>query len=187
MTLRRFFYPRVVMEFYHTMTSRRVPHPTVVLANSANYRSWPHPLPREMVCKLSRDVAAGSILFRRQLPPSMLLIDHILRSNIFPLQHNVQRRGAILEALYLISKGYWFSPAELFMTSLFHFEDKVHRRNLIRAESTPLLFPRLLCQVLEHLGFPVSPDWSTTKIARTFLLLTGGCVCPVLNTSHLRT
>ena len=51
------------------------------------------------------------------------------------------------------------------MRSLFHFEDKVHCRNLIRAESTPLLFPRLLCYVLEHLGFPVKPrlesrrDW----------------------------
>ena len=41
------------------------------------------------------------------------------------------------------------------MTSLFHFEDKVHRRNLTLAESTPNLFSRLLCQVLEHLGFPV--------------------------------
>ena len=43
------------------------------------------------------------------------------------------------------------------MTSLFHFEDKVHHRNLTRAESTPLLFPRLLCQVLEHIGFPTEP------------------------------
>ena len=40
------------------------------------------------------------------------------------------------------------------MTSLFHFEDKVHRKSLTRAESTSLLFPRLLCQVLEHMGFP---------------------------------
>ena len=40
------------------------------------------------------------------------------------------------------------------MTSLFHFEDKVHRKSLSRAESTPLLFPRLLCQVIEHIGFP---------------------------------
>ena len=39
------------------------------------------------------------------------------------------------------------------MTALFHFEDKVHRRHLTRAESTPLLFPRLLFQVLEHIGF----------------------------------
>ena len=177
-----YFYPRVVIEFYHTMTSKRVPHPTVihfsidgregtlraanivaafhfpiVLANSVDYRLWPHPLPREMVCILSRDMTVGSVLFRRQLPPSMLLIDHILRSNIFPLQHIVQRRGAILEALYRISEGFWFSSVELFMTSLFHFEDKVHHRNLTRAESLPLLFPRLLCQMLEHMGFPAQP------------------------------
>ena len=56
-----------------------------------------------------------------------------------------------------MSEGFWFNPAELIMTSLFHFEDKVHHRNLTRAESTPLLFPRLLCQVLEHIGFPVEP------------------------------
>ena len=43
------------------------------------------------------------------------------------------------------------------MTSLFHFEDKVHHKNLTRAETIPLLFPRLLCQVLEHIGFPTEP------------------------------
>ena len=94
MTPRQFFYPRVVLEFYHTMTSRGVSDQIqlrfsidgrpgilralditvalglpVVLANSADYRQWPHPSPREMVRSLSRDTAAGSILFRRQLPP----------------------------------------------------------------------------------------------------------------------
>ena len=103
MTPRQFFYPRVVIEFYHTMTSKRVPNPTVIYfsidgregtlqatdiaaafhfpaspANSANYRLWPHPLPREMVRVISRDVTAGSVLFRRQLPLSMLLINHVL-------------------------------------------------------------------------------------------------------------
>ena len=43
------------------------------------------------------------------------------------------------------------------MTTLLHFEDKVHRKGLARAESIPLLMPRLLCQVLEHLGFPEEP------------------------------
>ena len=43
------------------------------------------------------------------------------------------------------------------MTSLFHFEDRVHRQSLPRAKSLPLLFHRLLCQVLEHIGFPVEP------------------------------
>ena len=178
MTQHWFFYPRMVIEFYHTMTSRREPYPTaihfiidgrpgillatdieatfnlpVVLANLVDYRQWPHPLTREMVRLLSQDTTTGPIYFRRQFPPSMLLIDHILRSNIFSLSHIVQRRGAIMEALYHISEGFWFSLAELVMTSLFHFEDKVHCRNLTRVESTPLLFPRLLCQVLEHIGF----------------------------------
>ena len=43
------------------------------------------------------------------------------------------------------------------MTSLMHFEEKVHRKGLVPAESLPLLLPRLLCQVLEHLGFPKEP------------------------------
>ena len=43
------------------------------------------------------------------------------------------------------------------MTSLFHFEDKVHRKSLPRAKAIPLLFPRLLCQVLQHIGFLEEP------------------------------
>ena len=107
---RRFFYPRVVIEFYHTMTSRREANPTalhfsiddrlgilwasditvalhlpVVLANAAGYRQWPHPSTKEMVRLLSGDTTAGTILFRRHLPQRMLLIDHIFRSNLFPL------------------------------------------------------------------------------------------------------
>ena len=106
-----------------------------------------------MVRILARDTTAGPVLFRRQLSPQMLLIDHLLRTSLFPLQHYVQYRGAILEALYRISGGYWFSPSELVMTALLHFEYKVHRKGLARAENIPLLMSRLLCQILEHLGF----------------------------------
>ena len=66
-------------------------------------------------------------------------------------------QGAILEALYRISEGFWFSPSELVMTYLMHFKEKVHRKGLARAEAFPLLMPRLLGQVLEHLGFPEEP------------------------------
>ena len=97
------------------------------------------------------------MLFRRQLPPQMLLVDHLLQTSLFPLQHYVQRRGAILKALYTILEGFWFSPSELVMTALLHFEDKVHRKGLARAEGLPLLMPRLLSQVQEHLGFPEEP------------------------------
>ena len=129
----------------------------MILANFVDYRQWPHPSPREMVRILSRGTSTDPILFRRQLPPGMLFVDHILRFNLFPLQHFVQRRGAILEALYLILKGFWFSPPELIMTSLFHFEEKIHRKHLSRAETIPLLFPRLLCHVLEYFCFPDEP------------------------------
>ena len=125
---RQFFYPRVVLEFYHTMTSQGVPSLLelrfnidgrsgvlqatditaalglpVAHANSAGYREWPQHSHREMVRCLARDTTAGPILFHRQLPPQMLLVDHVLRTSLFPLQYYVQRRGAILEALYRIS------------------------------------------------------------------------------------
>ena len=47
------------------------------------------------------------------------------------------------------------------MASLLHFEEKVHRKDLARAEGLPLLMSRLLSQVLEHLGFPKEPriEW----------------------------
>ena len=130
MTPRKFFYPRVVLEFYHTMTSRGVPSQLqlqliidgipevlrttditaalvlpVVLANSTDSRQWPQPSPREMVRSLARDTTARPILFCRQLSPWMLLVDHVLRTSLVPLRHYVQRRGAILEALYRISEG----------------------------------------------------------------------------------
>ena len=182
MTPRQFYYPRVVLQFYHSMTSRGVPSPLELRftiddrpgvlraadisaalglpaeqANSGGYRDWPQPTQREMVRCLARDTTEGPVLFRRQLPPQMLLVDHLLWTSLFPLQHYVQRRGAILEALYRISEGFWFSPSELVMTALLHFEDKVHRKGLARAEGLPLLMPRLLSQVLEHLGFPEEP------------------------------
>ena len=182
MTPRQYYYPREVLQFYHSMTSWGAPSPLelrftiddrlgvlraadisaalglqIPQANSEGYRDWAHPPQREMVRILAQDTTAGPVLFRRQLPPHMLRVDHLFRTSLFPLQHYVQRRGAILEALYRISEGYWFSPSELVMTSLMHFEDKVHRKGLVRAESLPLLMPRLLCQVLEHVGFPEEP------------------------------
>ena len=110
-----------------------------------------------MVLSLSRDTVVGSILFCRQLPLQMLLTDHVRRSNLFPLQHYLQRKGFILKALYRISEGFWFNPAELVMTAFLHFEEKVHCKGLARAEAIPLLLPRLLCHILEHLGFPEEP------------------------------
>ena len=182
MTPRQHYYPRVVLQFYHSMTSRGADGPLelqfsiddrpgvlraadisaalglrIPSRNSEGYRAWAHPPHGEMVQALARDTTAGPVFYRRKLPSQMLLIDHLFRTSLFPLQNYVQRRGAILEALYRISGGFWFSPSELVMASLLQFKEKVHRKDLARAESLPLLMPRLLCQVLEHLGFPAEP------------------------------
>ena len=94
----------------------------------------------------------------------MLLVDVVLRANLFPLQHKVQRRGAILEALFRISEGYYFGPHHLIMAALLHFEENVHKWHLTRAASIQLLFPQLLCHVLAHMGFPVDPQSETPTI-----------------------
>ena len=110
MTPRQYYYPRVVLQFYHSMASRGAlsPHelrftiddrPGVlraadistalglqaVQANAGGYRDWPQPTQREMVRSLARDTTAGPVLFMRHLPPQMLLIDHLLRTNLFSL------------------------------------------------------------------------------------------------------
>ena len=81
---RQFYYPRVVLQFYHSMTSRGVPSPLELRftiddrpgvlraadisaalglpaeqANSGGYRDWPQPSQREMVHYLARDTTAG--------------------------------------------------------------------------------------------------------------------------------
>ena len=50
------------------------------------------------------------------------------------------------------------------MTSLFYFEEKVHKKKLQRANAIPLLFPRLLYHILEHLGYPSEPQLKRRRI-----------------------
>ena len=97
------------------------------------------------------------VLLRKEIPSRMLLVDVLLRSNLFPFQHLVQRRGAILDALFRISEGFYFGPHHLIMVALLHFKEKVHRKKLQRVDTIPLLFPRLLCHILEHMGYLTEP------------------------------
>ncbi|RVW68900.1 hypothetical protein CK203_062954 [Vitis vinifera] len=187
LTPRDFFYPRVAMDFYQSMTTHHVRDPTVIHftidgrhgilgarhiaealripyepARPEDYRVWTNPSPSDIVRILSRGASTGQYLQRKELPPSMFFIDALLRHNIFPLQHWVQRRGALLEALYRISEGFFFGPHHLIMAALLYFEEKVHQKKLLRADAIPLLFPRLLSYSaepgapagVEHPGIP---------------------------------
>ncbi|RVW13606.1 hypothetical protein CK203_088787 [Vitis vinifera] len=56
------------------------------------------------------------------------------------------------EALYRISKGYFFGPHHLIMAVLLYFEEKI----------------------LEHLGYPVEPQHERRRIVERFSLSTNG-------------
>ena len=158
MTPREFVNPRVALEFYQSMTTHGVPSPTSIhftidgchgileardIAKAlqipfepidpSGFRQWSPVSQRDMVRILSKGTSTDSILLRKELPPGMLLVYVVLCSNLFPLQHLVQRRGAILDALFRISEGFYFGPHHLIMASLVHFEEKVHRKKLQRA------------------------------------------------------
>ena len=72
----------------------------------------------------------------------------------------------LLEALFRISEGYFFGPHHLILAALLYFEEKVHQKKLHRADAIPLLFPRLLCQILEHLGYPAEPQHERKRFCR---------------------
>ena len=57
------------------------------------------------------------------------------------------------------------------MTALFHFEEKKHRKNLSRAETISLLFPLLLSQVLEHLGFSTEPQLERRRVCEAVFII----------------
>ncbi|RVW87024.1 hypothetical protein CK203_048347 [Vitis vinifera] len=152
----------------HIAEALRIPYEP---ARPEDYRVCTHPSQSEIVHILSRGVSTRQYLLRKELPPSMFFIDALLRHNIFPLQHWVQRRGILLEALFRISEGFFFGPHHLIMVALLYFEEKVHRKKLLRADAIPLLFPRLLCQILEHLGYPSEPQLERRRICREIFTL----------------
>ena len=123
-----------------------------------------HPSQSDMVHILSMGTSTRPYLLRKELPPSMFFIDALLHHNIYPFQHMVQRREALLEALFRILEGFFFGLHHLIMASLLYFEEKVYRKKLLRADAIPLLFPRLLCQILEHLGYPSEPQLERRRI-----------------------
>ena len=132
---------------------------------------WAHPSQSDMVHILSRGTSTHPYLLRKDPPPSLFFIDALLRHNIYPLQHMVQRRGALLEALFRILEGFFFGLHHLIMDAFLYFEEKVHRKKLLRADAIPLLFLRLLCQILEHLGYPSEPQLERRRICREIFTL----------------
>ena len=61
-------------------------------ADPTLFRRWAPLSEWDMVRILSRGTSSQMTILRRELPPEMLLVDVVLRANLFPLQHRVQRQ-----------------------------------------------------------------------------------------------
>ncbi|RVX06648.1 hypothetical protein CK203_029586 [Vitis vinifera] len=130
------------------MTTRGVPVPTSILftidgrqgilgarqiaeaflipyapADPVAFRRWVPLSEWDMVRILSQGTSSYRIIMRKEPPPGMLLVDVVLRANLFPLQHRVQSHHSFT-------------------------------------------FPRLLCHVLTHMGFPADPHSETRRHCR---------------------
>ncbi|RVW67655.1 hypothetical protein CK203_063523 [Vitis vinifera] len=68
----------------HIAEALRIPYEPVI---QADFREWSSFSQSDMVRILSRGTSTASVLTRRELPSGMLLIDVLLRANLFPLQH----------------------------------------------------------------------------------------------------
>nr|CAN73793.1 hypothetical protein VITISV_022828 [Vitis vinifera] len=134
-------------------------------ADPAAFRRWAPLFEWDMVRILSRETSSQRIIMRKELPPGMLLVDVVLRANLFSLQHRVQRRGAILEALFRISEGYYFGPHHLIMAVLLHFEEKVwlhqHSPELPAPREVP---PQLVPEAASSDAPPAVPPTSEPPI-----------------------
>ncbi|RVW91885.1 hypothetical protein CK203_030214 [Vitis vinifera] len=119
MTPRSFYYPRVVLDFYQTMTIRGVQDPIAIHflidgqhgileardiaapmhfppipEDLGSFRHWSQYSEPDMVSTLSGGRVTGRTILRRELPPQMLLIDLVLHTNLF--HSSMSSRGEVL-------------------------------------------------------------------------------------------
>ncbi|RVW81862.1 hypothetical protein CK203_050833 [Vitis vinifera] len=87
----------------HIVNALHIPYEPVRLED---YRVWTHLSQSDIVHIMSRGASAHYI--------------------------GVQRRGVLLKALFRISKGLFFGPHHLIIAALLYFEEKVHRKKLLR-------------------------------------------------------
>ncbi|RVX04709.1 hypothetical protein CK203_024973 [Vitis vinifera] len=88
---RDFFYPRVALDFYQSMTTV-ASNPNVIhfTIDGRHGILGARHIAEALHIPYEPGTSTRSFLLRKELPPGMLLVDVVLRSNIFPLQHMVQ-------------------------------------------------------------------------------------------------
>ncbi|RVW87087.1 hypothetical protein CK203_048338 [Vitis vinifera] len=127
-----FFYPRVAMNFYQSMTTQGAQSLTTIhfsidgrqgILEARHIAEALHiPYEPEDSTHFWEWSLYLSGTWSASYPRGLL--------EIHSFYHLVQRRGAILDALFRISEGFYFRLHHLIMAALLHFEKKVHRKQL---------------------------------------------------------
>ncbi|RVW27102.1 hypothetical protein CK203_098968 [Vitis vinifera] len=91
-------------------------------ADPTAFRRWAPLSEWDMVRILSRGTSSQRTILEGA-SPRMLLVDVVLRANLFPLQHKCRGEGPF-RGIIRISEGYYFGPHHLIMAALLHFEEK---------------------------------------------------------------
>ncbi|WKA03611.1 hypothetical protein VitviT2T_021711 [Vitis vinifera] len=133
LTPRDFFYPRVAMDFYQSMTTNQVRDPTLI----------------------------------------HFTIDG--RHDILGARHIAEALQIPYEPTHFEDFRVWTSPTELEMVHILS-RGASTRLHLLREELPPIMFLidaflRLLCKILEHLGYPSEPQLECKRICREVFTL----------------
>ena len=75
-----------ILEARHVVEALHIPYEPM---DPTDFWEWSPVSQRDMVHILSRGTFVDSVLLRNELPLGMLLVDVLLRSNLFPLQQLV--------------------------------------------------------------------------------------------------
>jgi hypothetical protein len=89
---------------------------------------------------------------KAKLPSRLWLVDTVLKRNVCPFGHKIQRSGPFLAALYAFHRKHWFSAPQLIWSQIYKcWEMYVDKR--IITEQSKLPFPYLITKLLITKGF----------------------------------
>ncbi|KAL6327908.1 hypothetical protein AAG906_027317 [Vitis piasezkii] len=95
-------------------------------------------------------------------------VQRIFEPGLIPEQHHSYSRASSRH--YILRKE--LPPSMFFIDALLrHNIFPLQHWKLLRVDAIPLLFPRLLCQILEHLGYPAEPQHERRRICREIFTL----------------
>jgi hypothetical protein len=94
---------------------------------------------------------------KAKLPSRLWLVDAVLKRNVCPLGHKIQRSGAFLAALYAFHRKHWFSAPQLIWSQMRKcWELFVDKR--ISNENSALPFPYLVTKLLISKGIDIHEE-----------------------------